>query len=199
MNSTSISLLDRARVDTESDAWRELTAIYTPLLTQWMRRFQLQAADIDDLLQEVLLTVARELPAFQHTGQIGAFRSWIKTILTHRLSNHWRSRRYRPTTKGGRSVLDELQSLEDAHSRISQIWEAEHDRHVLAKLLASLRGRFQQNTWEAFRRQMLDGEPADSVAAALNMPIHSVYVAKSRVLNALRSEAEGLVDSVLSG
>lgn len=199
MTTTSISLLDRARIDTESDAWRELSEIYTALLISWMRRYDLQTSDADDLVQEVLLTIARELPMFEHSGRTGAFRSWIRTILAHRMQNHWRSRRYRPAAKGGSSVLDELRALEDAHSSVSQIWDSEHDRHVLSKLLAGLRGRFQENTWQAFERQMLNGESPDLVATALNMPIHSVYVAKSRVLNALRSEAAGLVDGLFSG
>jgi hypothetical protein len=49
-------------------------------------------------------------------------------------------------------------------------------------------------TWEAFRRQVLEGERADVVAAELDMPVNSVYVARSRVLGILRREAAGLVD-----
>jgi RNA polymerase sigma-70 factor (ECF subfamily) len=49
-------------------------------------------------------------------------------------------------------------------------------------------------TWEAFSRQVFGGQRADQVAAALGMPISSVYVARSRILSALRIEAKGLVD-----
>ena len=44
-------------------------------------------------------------------------------------------------------------------------------------------------TWQAFRRQVLDGMTAEQVAAQLDMPLHSVYAAKSRVLKALRGGA----------
>lgn len=194
MTLTSVSLLGRARDDAESDSWRRLAAIYTPLLRQWVRRYELQAADADDLVQEVLVTVARELPAFEHSGRTGAFRCWLKTILVHRLRNHWRSRRYRPPAKGGSSVLDQLRELEDEASSTSRIWNAEHDRHVLAQLIQQIRGRFEGRTWEAFQRQMLGGESPATVAESLGLPVHSVYVAKSRVLNALRQEAAGLVE-----
>lgn len=195
MTLTSVSLLGRARNDAEPDSWRRLAAIYTPLLRQWARRYELQATDVDDLVQEVLVTVARELPAFEHSGRTGAFRRWLKTILVHRLQNYWRSGRYRPTAKGGSSVLDQLRELEDDASSTSRIWNSEHDRHVLAQLLRQIRGRFEGNTWEAFQRQMLGGESPAKVAESLGMAVHSVYVAKSRVLNALRQEAAGLVDS----
>jgi RNA polymerase sigma-70 factor (ECF subfamily) len=60
--------------------------------------------------------------------------------------------------------------------------------------MEQVRPRFLEKTWQAFRRQMMDGQPADIVAAELDMPIQAVYVAKSRVLNSLRREAAGLVD-----
>jgi DNA-directed RNA polymerase specialized sigma24 family protein len=40
---------------------------------------------------------------------------------------------------------------------------------------------------------MIEGQRADEVAAELGIPIQAVYVAKSRVLGALRREAAGLV------
>ena len=40
---------------------------------------------------------------------------------------------------------------------------------------------------------MVDGKSADQVAAEMQMPLHSVYAAKSRVLKALRDIAAGLV------
>jgi RNA polymerase sigma factor (sigma-70 family) len=195
MTNTSVSLLSRARDETESDSWRRLASIYTPLLQQWMCRYELQASDADDLVQEVLVTVARELPDFEHSGRTGAFRKWLKTILVHRLQNFWRSRKYRPTVKGGSSLLDQLKELQDDASSASRIWNSEHDRHVLGRLLQQIRKQFEENTWEAFRRQMLGGESPSDVADSLGMAVHSVYVAKSRVLHALRQESAGLVDS----
>lgn len=196
MNETSLSLLDRACRGSESESWERLASIYTPLLQGWLRKFELQDADVDDLLQDVLLAVSRELHQFQHSGRTGAFRSWLRTILTHRLQNFWRSRKYRPSAKGGSSLLDQLRDLEDENSATSRIWNAEHDQHVLAQMLEQIGPRFEGNTWEAFHRQMYGGESADAVAEALGMRVHAVYAAKSRVLRALRQEAAGLVDGL---
>ena len=49
MTVTSISLLDRARDDVESESWDQLVAIYSPLLRRWVGRFEIQSADADDL------------------------------------------------------------------------------------------------------------------------------------------------------
>ncbi len=193
---TSLSLLDHVTDSADTESWQRLASIYTPLLRVWIRKYELQDSDADDLVQEVLLTVSRELSSFEHSGRTGAFRSWLRTILVHRLKNFWRSREYRPAAKGGSSLLDQLKELEDESSNASRIWNAEHDQHVLARLLEQIRPRFQESTWEAFRRQMFGGESADAVAADLKTRVHTVYVAKSRVLNALRTEASGLIDNL---
>ncbi len=93
-------------------------------------------------------------------------------------------------------MLEQLHDLEDDNSETSRIWNAEHDQHVMSQLFETVRPRFQEKTWEAFRRQIFDGQRADQVAAELQMSISSVYVARSRVLSTLRREAEGLVETI---
>jgi len=196
MSHTSVSLLDRACNDSGPESWTRLASIYTPLLQVWLRKYALQPSDVDDLVQDVLVTVSRELPAFEHSGRTGAFRSWLRMILVHRLQNFWRSRKHRPDAKGGSSLVDQLRELEDESSNASRIWNAEHDRNVLSQLMEQIRPRFQETTWEAFQRQMYRNEKGRDVARELGISLKAVQLAKSRVLYALRVEAAGLVDGV---
>jgi hypothetical protein len=92
-------------------------------------------------------------------------------------------------------VQERLNQLEQEASDLSRIWNEQHDHQVMTRVMELVRPRFQEKTWEAFRRQVVGGERADAVAAALGMSISSVYVARSRVLAALRQESQGLVDS----
>lgn len=193
MTSTSVSLLDRARNDAQSDSWREFASVYSPLLRTWLHRYAMQSSDVDDVIQEVMLTVAHELPAFEHSGNTGAFRSWLKMILVHRLQNLWRVQNRRPAAKGGSSLLQELRELEVDSSNVSRLWNHEHDRHVLSRLLEVVRPRFGEQTWRAFRRVMFDAEKTSDVANELGMSLKAIHLAKSRVLRALRAEAAGLI------
>ncbi len=63
----------------------------------------------------------------------------------------------------------------------------------MQRLLDLVQSRFAAETWQAFRRQVLDGAAAETVAGELGMPLHAVYAAKSRVLKALRAVGEGLI------
>lgn len=194
MNETSLSLLGRACQPDREAAWQQMVDIYSSLLTSWLRRFEVDVADADDLIQEVMLAVARELPRFEHSGQVGSFRSWIRTILVHRVRDYWRSRKYRPVSPGGSSWAGRLELLVDESSDVSREWNLEHDRHVMSRLLEHVKPRFQARTWEAFHRQVIGGQRADAVSAELGLPLNSVYVARSRVLSVLRREAAGLID-----
>lgn len=193
---TSLSLLDRVANSTDSDSWDRLTELYTPLMHAWLRQYDVQSADADDLVQEVLAVLTQELPRFSHSHQTGAFRTWLRRILVNRLRNLWRSRKYEPQAKGTSSLDEKLHQLEDDNSEVSRLWNAEHDQHVMSQLMETVRSRIHEKTWEAFRRQVFDHQRADVVAIEMNMPISSVYVARSRVLSILRREAEGLVESI---
>jgi len=192
---TSLSLLDRLGDNPDSEDWERLVVIYRPLLLRWLRSYEVQPADAEDLTQEVLSVVTNELPSFEHNQQAGAFRNWLRRILVHRLRNFWRSRNYTPQARGSSSLVEQLNQLEDDTSGLSRVWNAEHDQHVLARLMELVRPRFEPQTWEAFRRQVFDAERADRVAADMQLSLSSVYTARSRVLAALRRESAGLIDS----
>ena len=170
--------------------------LYAPLLQQWLKRIagnDIQSVDRDDLLQEVLTTVVRGLPDFEHNGHTGAFRSWLKTVLVNRVRAFWKSRRAQPKAIGG-SGFQKLGELENHESELSRHWDREHDETVVSHLLILVRAQFDDRTWMAFRRQMLDEVSPRDVANELGMTLAAVYQAKSRVLKALRVAGEGLID-----
>lgn len=189
MTSTPVSLLERLRVRPDGDAWHRLTRLYAPLVRGWLTRMGVQPADADDLTQETLAVLLRELPSFQHDLRPGAFRRWLKTIVLNRARAFWRGR-----GKSPQAAEDALSQLESPDSGLSREWDLDHDRHVARRLLAELAGEFEPQTWQAFRLLLVEGLPTDQVAARLAMTPNAVRIAKSRVLTRLRKEAEGLLD-----
>jgi RNA polymerase sigma-70 factor (ECF subfamily) len=194
MSETSVSLLERLRSRPDDDSWQRLVDLYTPLLQNWLRRHALQSSDVDDLVQEVLAVVVRELPQFEHNQRAGAFRRWLRTILVHRLRAFWRSRQTRPQGTGDSDLPKLLEQFEDPASGLSRLFDEEHDQHVVRQLLEQIKSEFTESTWQAFRRVALDGKDEETVAGELGLSVHAVFVAKSRVLCRLRREAEGLIE-----
>jgi DNA-directed RNA polymerase specialized sigma24 family protein len=61
---TPISLLERLRLRPDEASWQRLVALYTPLIREWLRRHDLAGSDADDLTQEAMGVLVRELPNF---------------------------------------------------------------------------------------------------------------------------------------
>src|SRR5262249_49675886 len=159
----------------------------------WLRRYGLAECDADDLAQDILLVVLRELPYFHHNRRTGAFRNWLRRIVVHRYQDFIRAKRYRPLAGGDSEFSEQLLQLEDPDSSLSRHWDQEHDQHVVRKLLALIERDYQEATWNAFCGVMLSGEAPAKVATRLGISVNSVLLAKSRVLARLRQEGQGLL------
>jgi len=194
VSQTSISLLERLRLSADSADWNRLVELYTPLIRGWLLRHDVPAADADDLTQDVLGVVVRELGDFQHNQRTGAFRAWLRTIAVNRLKGYWRGRQHAPQPAGDSEAARRLEQLEDPHSSLSQLWDQEHDRHVMGRLMQLIEPEFPLAWWQAFRRHVVEGVRASAVAAELDVSVNVVLLAKSRILRRLRQEAAGFVD-----
>jgi RNA polymerase sigma-70 factor (ECF subfamily) len=193
MNETRLSLLLRAQTG-EENAWKDLTGLYRPLIIGWLNRQGVPARDLEDLSQDILLSVVKHLPTFQHSGHRGAFRSWLRTIVCSRTTDYWRSADPATQASGGSGATAALQQLADPDSDLNRQWDEEHDRYVLDCLLDLVQEEFEPATLRAFRRLALDGASGAETAQELGLSVAAVYVAKSRVLARIRQEAEGLID-----
>ncbi len=194
MNTTSLSLLDRLKhAKPDAAEWRRLQDIYLPVIRQWLSCLPARREEIEDLTQEVLVVLCRELPSFERRRQ-GSFRSWLRQIAVNRIRNFDKRRRKQPLAEI-RSESDHLLSqLEDSTSDLARLWDQDHDRYVFDKLLTLVQPDFAPATWQAFARFALDGQSAARVADELGMSESAVVQAKSRVLKRLREEAGDLID-----
>jgi RNA polymerase sigma-70 factor (ECF subfamily) len=193
MSPTSLSMLDRLRqAAPDAPDWRRLQEIYWPLIQSWLLRVPGLRADADDLTQEVLVVLVRELPAFERRRD-GSFRAWLRQITVNRMRAFQKARRRRGRT-GGAEIESLLAQLHDSTSDQARQWDEDHDRHVLNQLLVLVQRDFRPRTWAAFTRSALDGRPAAQVAEELGMSVAAVLQAKARILKRLRAEAGELID-----
>jgi RNA polymerase sigma-70 factor (ECF subfamily) len=194
MMETSLSLLDRLRTAPDEASWQRLDDLYRPWLRRWLLgRDPTLREEADDLVQEVLSVLVREVSHFRH-DRPGSFRRWLLQVTVHRLQAFWRSRRRRSLPHGAPPADDLLAQVADPASELSRRWDRDHDQHVVQRLLELIEPEFAPTTWQAFRRVVLDdGKPAQ-VAAELGLSVNAVLLAKSRVLSRLRLEGRGLLD-----
>jgi RNA polymerase sigma-70 factor (ECF subfamily) len=190
---TSVSLLDRLKVARSDDSdWNRFEALYAPLIRRWIGRIPGLEHDVDDVSQEVLLVLIREIPRFDRRRE-GSFRAWLRQVTVNRV-RVYRRQRHRQIGAVADQTEGFLDQMADSNTLLARQFDQEHDKHVCDALLSAVRSDFTQATWDAFQRFAVDGRPAADVARELGLTVNAVVKAKSRVLNRLRRETAGLLD-----
>ncbi len=182
---TSLTWLGRMVATPNGADWQRLANIYPPLLKAWLHRAGVPTSDRDDLVQEVLVVVVRQIQEFDHRGS-GAFRAWLRGILANHIRKYFRDRAI--------PAAFDLEQFGRVDTALSQQWDRDHDAFLVSKAMAAIEGDFAPSTWRAFRMSTLEGRSAANVAAALGLSVNSVLLAKSRALKRLRAELAGLVE-----
>lgn len=184
MEQTSASLIDRLSSGKEPSAWQTFENLYRPWLLGWLLRCDVQSADAEDILQEVLATVAREIPHFRHNGNNGAFRKWIRNVVVNRLRDF--HRKQNRVHLGEDALAARIEDMADEKSQFSLLWDQEHDLHIMNRLLGQVVNDFEPATWRIFEAFVLQEHPASVVAEKFGVSAASVWAAKSRVFKRLR-------------
>jgi len=188
MDSTSASLLRRLQQPHEQAAWQRFVDLYAPLIFHWGRNHGLTTADASDLTQDVLATLIDKLPEFQYDPS-RRFRGWLRTITVNRANDLHRRNAARPVTG-----LDETAQHVSVASDVDLFAEQEYRRHLIRRALRVMQSEFQEETWQACWRVVVDEEPVPEVAQSLGISPNAVRVAKCRVLKRLREELRGLLE-----
>src|SRR5262245_20581946 len=128
---TRASLLVRLRDPRDADAWREFVDLYAPLIYHHARKQRLQDADAVDLSQEVISAVAGAVGRLEYDSSRGTFRSWLFTVVRHKLSNWRRAQKHRLRGSGDSATQRRLEQCPAAEGAEAD-WEAEWQERVYA-------------------------------------------------------------------
>ena len=190
MQTTQTNLLWAVRDSQNREAWGSFYRLYCPMLCNFARRLGLSESDTDDVSQEVLMIVHRLLREGAYDPAKGRFRKWLYGIARRQALTVLRARRRRTriqhvAPEGGVDLLDQLQ---DRHSNetVQEIWQQEWRYALLDQALEHVRADVGETAFRAFALYAIQRLPAQQVADQLGLAPSSVYVYKSRVLDAIR-------------
>jgi RNA polymerase sigma factor (sigma-70 family) len=188
---TSLTLLGRLRQSpTDQRAWDTFVERYGPKVYSWCRRWRLQESDAQDVTQNVLLELARQMQSFVYQPT-GSFRGWLRTV-SHRAYCDFLSASQRVTPgSGDDGILVQLGSVEARNDLLLQL-EEEYDRELLDEATARVRLRVQPHTWDAFLLTAVQGLSGDEAASRLGLQVGTVYVARGKVQKMLQEEVRRL-------
>jgi RNA polymerase sigma-70 factor (ECF subfamily) len=194
MQETSLSLLNRLANEGRDTDWQRMINIYRPFMFQRISTYPLLVDQAEDIVQEVLLVLIRELPTF-HRQRTGSFRTFLRGIVLNQLRYAMRRAQKTPMAAGQYQKLQqEIEQLADPNSQVTAEFDFQHDKAVFARAAEVVRMEIKESNWRAFQKHAINGEEATVVANELGISVNVVLLAKSRVTRRIREEIRGMVD-----
>ncbi len=185
---TRPSLLIRVRDPADRAAWQEFVEIYRPVILRLAQHKGMQAADAEDIAQEVLTVVAKAVEQWEHDPQRAKFRTWLHRVATNVILNAL-SRGKPDRGAGGPSLQAALTQKESRDGPDSDLLRLEYRREVFRWVARQVRKEFRQDTWDAFWLTAVQGQSVDVAAKELGKDCGAIYTARSRVMQRIREIA----------
>lgn len=208
LKTTRLTLIERLGSGTDDDAWGEFQRFYWDLITGWARGFGCPPSMVDDVFQETMVCLLRNLPTFEYQPEKGRFRSYLKTIVSRRVADAFRRESSYVSESslagagedGGESPLDRLaETPVETEAAEDVVWT----RSLIAQALRETYAKIDTITYKSFCLYVLDGLPIAEVLKRLDIEREgTVYQQKSRFLKLMKAEFEALLtrlDSVEGG
>lgn len=190
---TRASLILRLQDAEDIAAWDEFTAIYSPVIFRVATSRGFQAADADNLIQEVFLAVANSVSKWLEREKRGKFRAWLLRIARNEAVDMLTERATRPLGRDGSVAEQRLANL-PARDELSSAFDLEYERTVFRWAARQIRVSVAEQTWNAFWLSSIDGLPVSEVAERLNTRPGNVYIARSRVMSKIKQLVENYED-----
>jgi RNA polymerase sigma factor (sigma-70 family) len=192
---TRASLLIRLRQPGNQAAWREFASLYEPLIYRLAARKGFQHADAQDLLQDVLVAIARGIDRLEIGEDKGRFRGWLFRICRNLIVNALEKRQRLVLGSGDSDICERLAQEPELSPQEQTAYILEFRRELFHWAARGIRGEFQPATWNLFWRTSVVGDPIADAARELGLSLGAAYAARCRVLARLRKKIEELEDS----
>ncbi len=194
---TRRSLLTKLKDLDNQDSWREFFETYWRLIYGVAVKSGLSDSEAQDVVQETVLSVAKEMPGFRYDCAQGSFKGWLRQITRRRIADQLR-KRCRPAELGVAVSIDAMEGAalpavaDPSSDDLERIWDEEWRCQMRATALERVKKRVKDEHFQIFELFVLQSWNAKEVARALSVSLPLVYWARHKVGDALKEEVKRL-------
>ncbi len=191
---TRASLLIRLRDGKDQIAWNEFVEIYGPLIYGFACSKGLQDADSADVVQDVISIVAKQMPRFEYDPGRGSFRGWLFTVAINSIRQA-KNKEKKSVRGSGDTVMQQVLAEQPDPDDEQARWENQYQQHLFRWAAEQVRREIKPHTWKAFFQFAVEQKPVSQVAEDLAMSVGAVYIAKSRVIDRIRTRIQAVEEN----
>ena len=197
---TRKSLLSRLKNWEDNESWREFFEAYWRLIYDVARQAGFNDAESQDVVQETVICVAKQMSEFRYDPTKGRFKNWLRQITRRRIADQLR-KKYREAglvpeeraDEDGRPSQQALASAPDStSSELDVIWDREWEKRLSMLAMERVKRRVRPEHFQIFDLCIMQNLPMTKVAKALGVSMSLVYVTRHRIGAMLKKELRQL-------
>lgn len=193
---TRATLLHRLKDWRDDASWQVFFDTYWRLIYRVALRGGLTEVEAQDVVQETMASVAKQMPGFKYDPAIGSFKAWLLNMTRWRIVDHLRKRGPAPTRHLAPEDTAETNLLErvmDPNGNdLERLWNAEWGENLLEAAMAKAKRKVDPQRFQMFDLYVSKCWDATRVADAFGVPVGQVYLAKHRVTEVIKEEVRRL-------
>ena len=196
MAATRRSLIEGLADWNDRKHWQEFFDSYWKLIYSAARKSGLTDAEAQEVVQETIITVAKNIEKLKYDPAVGSFKGWLLQITRWRIVDQFRKREP-GNAKPPRAAEDRLTATIDRvpDSRVADldaVWEAEWKENLFEGAIARVKKKVDPKQFQIFDCYVRKEWPAQKVAAQLGVSVGQVYLARHRVSALIKKEVKAL-------
>jgi RNA polymerase sigma factor (sigma-70 family) len=196
---TRRSLITRLKQWDDQASWQEFFDTYWKLIFSVALRAGLSEAEAEDIVQDTIISVARQMPNFQYDPTRGSFKSWLFLITQRRISDHlrkvYRRVKIHQAAPGQTSRTALLERAPDpASEKLETIWDEEWKRRAFEEALNRVKTQIDATHFQIFDCYVRKNWPVKEITKSFGIRAGQVYLIKHRVSALLTQELKRISD-----
>jgi len=193
---TRRSLVDRLANWDDQRRWQEFFDTYWKLIYSAARKSGLADAEAQEVVQETVITVAKNIDRLKYDPAIGSFKGWLLQITRWRISDQFRKREpegvKRPNLQDD-SCTATIDRVPDSRIvDLDAVWETGWKENLLEAAIARVKRKIDPKQFQIFDCYVRKEWSAQKVAERLRVSVGQVYLARHRVAALLKKEIKTL-------
>jgi RNA polymerase sigma-70 factor (ECF subfamily) len=189
---TRNSLIERLPNWEDRAKWQEFFDTYWRLIYGVARKSGLSDAEAQDVVQETVLSVARNISKYDKNA--GSFKSWLMQLTRWRIVDQVRKRgpaAQRAQTDTARTAtIDRIP--DPAGRKLEALWDDEWRQSIFETAIERVKRKVNAKHFQIFDCLVLKRWPVAKTASTLGVNVAQVYLVKHRIAGLLKREVSEL-------
>ncbi len=199
---TRYSLLSRLQNWDDQESWKDFFDTYWRLIYSAAVNAGLSEAEAQDVVQETVICVAKDIRKFKRDRAKGSFKGWLRNLTRWRIQDQLRKRMPGQAEKGEPSEeeADHI-ALEDlvapGSPSLEEMWDKEWEENLFEAAVDRVKRQVKEEQFQMFDLYVVKKWPVEKVAQTLGVNTGRVYLAKHRIGGLIRKEIQRLEKNLI--